>query len=281
VTLQDQGTDPVTAGVRGAPALRTRGRKVTREAIAAVLLPMASLGSLLLLWVLFYDSTRFLPAPSRVIDEAPEFLSDSETWSHVYVSLRRLFLGLGAGVAIGVAVATLMRANDRLRHLLSVYVGISLRVPSTIAAIMALVAFKRAEFGYPAVIAFITFPFVTVGLADGLASADRKLDDMARLYRLGPVARFRHVLAPFAAPFIFGALRNAHALAWKVIVVVEIFGAAEQGIGSEFNFAFRSFLLVDLMLWLLLFMVVLLALDYGALRMVERFVGRWRPVQRK
>lgn len=278
-TLQDQGTGP-TGEVQGAPAPRARRGVPSRRSVAGVVLPIMSVGSLVLLWALFYDSTRFLPSPSSVVDEAPEFLSDGETWDNVYVSLRRLFLGLGAGVAIGVAFATLMRANDRLRHLLSVYVGISLRVPSTIAAIMTLVAFKRAEFGYPAVIAFITFPFVSVGLSDGLASADRKLDDMARLYRFGPVTRFRHVLAPFAAPFIFGALRNAHALAWKVIVVVEIFGAAEQGIGSEFNFAFRSFLLVDLMLWLLLFMTVLLALDYGALRTIERYVGRWRPASR-
>lgn len=244
------------------------------------LLPVIAVGSVFAAWAAFYDSTTFLPSPREVIDEAPEFLADGDTWANLYVSVRRLFLGLLGGLSIGVLFAWLMSADRRLRHLLSVYVSISLRIPSAIAAIMALVAFRRAEYGYPAVIAFITFPFVTVGLADGMAGADRHLDDMARLYGYSSLRRFHHVLVPFAAPFIFGALRNAHALAWKVIVVVEIFGAAERGVGAEFNFAFRSFLLVDLVLWLLLFVGVLLIIDYGALRSIERFAGRWRPPPR-
>jgi NitT/TauT family transport system permease protein len=244
-------------------------------------LPLLAIATVLAAWAIWYDSTSFLPSPSEVTADAPEFLRDGETWSNLLVSLRRIFLGLIAGVVLGVVVSWLMNLDTRLRHVLSVYVSISLRVPSAIAAIMALVAFKRAEFGYPAVIAFITYPFVTVGLSDGMASADKDLDEMARLYGYRSWSRFLHVLAPFAAPYIFSSMRNAHALAWKVIVVVEIFGAAEQGVGAEFNFAYRNFLLVDLMLWLLLFVTVLLVIDYGALRSVERFVSRWRPPARR
>ena len=100
----------------------------------------------------------------------------------------------------------------------------ALRTPSAIAAILALAIFKGSEIGYVLVVALITFPYMAVELRDGLASADRELDEMARVYRFGLIAQVRHVGAPFIAPYIFAALRNSHALAWKVIVVAEIFG---------------------------------------------------------
>lgn len=255
---------------------RRRGASGGVDRLASWLLPAAAVASLLLAWALTYRSTSFLPAPSAVLAAAPEFLSDGETWANIGISVRRLMLGLVAGTVLAVVVVVVMNASRALQHVLSVYVGISLRVPSAIAAIMALVAFRRSEFGYPAVIAFIAFPFVVVGLADGVASADRRLQEMARLYHFGAVQSLRHVLAPAMAPYLFGALRNAHALAWKVIVVAEIFGAAERGFGASFNFTFRNFQLTELMLWLLIFMAVLLVMDYGALRQLERWVGRWR-----
>ena len=126
------------------------------------------------------------------------------------------------------------------------------------------------------VVAFITFPYMAVGLRDGLASADRDLDEMSQVYHLNLLTQIRHVWAPFVAPFIFAALRNAHALAWKVIVIAEIFGAAKSGFGTRFKHAWDYMLMTEVHLWLLVFIAIVLFAEYGVIRQAEKFVFRWR-----
>lgn len=228
------------------------------------------------LWWAGYRYTRFVANPVDVAAELPSFLTTADTWVHIASTARRVALGLLAGVTAGATTALLMTWSETARRVLGVYVALALRVPSTIAAILALAVFQRSELAYLAVVGVITFPFVAVGLLHGLDDTDGRLDSMARVYRVGGLHKLRHILLPSIAPFVFSSLRNAHALAWKVIVIAEIFGTASEGFGARFNLAFDYFRLVDLMLWLLVFVTFVLVVDYGVLRMIERYVFRWR-----
>ena len=238
-----------------------------------------SISAILLLiavWWFGFSHTKFIADPLEVARALPQFLGDPETWFHMGVTFQRVLVGLGGGILLGMASAFAIHRSPMAHQFLSVYVSFALRTPSAIAAIMALAIFKRDEIGYMAVVGFITFPFITVGLLDGLRSADHKLDDVAKIYRVGTLRHIRDFLVPFLAPYTFSALRNAHALAWKIVVVAEIFGAAKNGFGAEFNYAFDYFLLVELHLWLLVFMALVLFAEYGVLRTVERRVFQWR-----
>ncbi|MGR3379395.1 ABC transporter permease [Salipiger abyssi] len=231
---------------------------------------------LLPLWMIAHQNTTFIESPVVVARELPHFLADPETWSNIGITLGRVAGGLILGVVAGFVAAFVMTRSRFLGEVLGYYVTAALRTPSAIAAILALAIFKGAEAGYVLVVAFITFPYMAVGLRDGLASADNDLDEMSRVYHLSLFAQIRHVWAPFVAPFIFAALRNAHALAWKVIVVAEIFGAAKSGFGAKFEHAWSYMLMTEVHLWLLVFMAIVLFAEYGLIRTAEKFVFRWR-----
>jgi len=237
---------------------------------------IAAIALLFPAWWLAYRTTTFIADPLVVAAELPGFLAQGETWRHIAITVWRVAAGLALGVAIGTSVAFAMRLSDLSRSIFSLYVTIALRTPSAIAAILALAIFQRSEIGYIAVVAFITFPFMTVGLLDGLRSADRQLDEVAQIYRLGTWRLIRHIHVPFLAPYLFSAFRNAYALAWKVIVVAEIFGAAKEGFGARFNYAWDYLLMVDVHLWLFVFIALVLFVEYGVIRVLERHVFRWR-----
>ena len=249
------------------------GRRLER------LLPVISIVAMGVLWWVGNRYTRFIASPTDVLGSLPTFLSDSETWVHIGLTLWRVAAGLFIGVLAGTTSALLMSRFHVAKKVLGVYVALALRVPSTIAAIVAIAMFQRSELGYLLVVAVITFPFIVIGLLDGLEEADTSLEEMVQVYHVGTTSRIRHLLLPFIAPFVFSSLRNAHALAWKVIVVAEIFGAAARGFGGRFNHAFDHFELEQLMLWLLVFVAFVLSADYGVLRAVERRVFRWRPTK--
>ncbi len=227
-------------------------------------------------WHFAAANTTFIESPSVVIRALPQFLSDPETWRNIGVTLLRVMAGLALGVVAGFIAAIIMSRSPFMGEVLGYYVTAALRTPSAIAAILALAIFKGSEAGYVLVVAFITFPYMAVGMRDGLNSADRELDQMARIYHLGLLSQIRHVWAPFVAPYIFSALRNAHALAWKVIVVAEIFGAARKGFGAKFEHAWEYMLMVEVHLWLLVFMAIVLIAEYGLIRSIEKYTFRWR-----
>lgn len=228
------------------------------------------------LWYAAAASATFVETPDAVLRSLPHFISDPETWSNIAITLIRVLLGLALGILTGFIAAFVMTRSRFLGEVLGYYVTAALRTPSAIAAILALAVFKGAEVGYVLVVAFITFPYMAVGMRDGLNSADRETDEMAKIYHLSLFAKVRHVWAPFVAPYIFSALRNAHALAWKVIVVAEIFGAARAGFGAKFEHAWEYMLMIEVHLWLLVFMAIVLIVEYGLIRTLENFTFRWR-----
>jgi len=235
----------------------------------------AGFGSLVLLWFVGSLTTTFVPSIAEVVGAVPEFLEEEEAWPDVIATVRRVFGALAIAMGAGFVAAYVMSRGGLWGRVVDRYVNLMLGIPSTIAALLALFVFKRSEIGVYFVVASITFPFVALTLLQGLRAADRRLDEMSEVYRLSTRAHARHVAAPHLVPYTFAALRNEYAHAWKVVVLAELF-AVNTGMGARFARAFDRFLLVDAMLWLILFMIILLGTEYLLLLPIERRVLRWR-----
>lgn len=227
-------------------------------------------------WQFAHLNTTFIESPFVVALSLPGFLAEGSTWTNIGVSLGRVSAGLLLGIIGGFIAAFLMVNTRIIGDISGFYVIGALRTPSAIAAIVSLAIFKGSEAGYVLVVAFITFPYMAIGLRDGLATKEIEIEEMARIYHFDIFQKLQHVWIPSIAPFIFSALRNAHALAWKVIVVAEIFGAARVGFGAKFEHAWIHLDMIDVHLWLLVFMTMVLFFEYGVIRNLERIAFRWR-----
>jgi NitT/TauT family transport system permease protein len=240
------------------------------------LLPFISVAATLLAWQLSFSRLTFIPAPSEVWTELKETLGETETYTDVWVSLRRLALGLVAGFAAGLVLSIQAGRSQRFERMLMTYVRVMLTLPSLLVALLSLVVFGIADTGVLVVVAVIVFPFVTVPVLQGVKSMDRAQLEMARVYNASTMQIVRSVAFPHLAPFLFSAVRNAHALAWKVLIVAEVF-SVRSGIGYRFHRAFGLFDLPEVMVWLVIFLTVIAVVEYGLLSVVERWVFRWRP----
>ena len=267
----------MTGGPTGrAHALRTRAR----ESWLDVVLGTGGVGSLVLLWWVGSRTTTFVPPIGEVVSALPAFLVREDVWPDILATVRRVFGALAIAMVAGFLAAYVMSRGGLWGRVIDRYVSLMLGIPSTIAALLALFIFKRSEVGVYFVVSIITFPFVALTLLQGLRAADRRLDEMSDAYRLPTVAHARHVAAPHLIPYTFAALRNEYAHAWKVVVLAELF-AVNTGMGARFARAFDRFLLVDAMLWLIVFMIILLGTEYLLLLPTERRVLRWRGSGRK
>lgn len=256
-----------------APRARSRlgGRRLQRR-----LLPLVGLGLAFVAWAWGYRYTSYVPGPAEVWGQAAGLLLQQDTYYNVWVSLRRLLAGLGLGYVAAFFVTLFMRVNRWWEAFFSVYVFVALTIPSLAMALFSLMIFGLSEVGVYFAVGVVVFPFVVVGLNDGFKNLDANLGDMAKVYRLSWWQRTRHVAIPDMAPHMFSAFRNAHALAWKLVVVTEVF-SQQNGIGYKYQQAFRFLELNELMVWLFFLLIVVFGVEYGILRPLERRSFRWRP----
>ncbi|MGH2985498.1 MAG: ABC transporter permease [Solirubrobacterales bacterium] len=258
-------------------SLPLRGPAWRRRAASASDAFFGALGvlSFIALWYIGSRTTEFVPPIGEVVDAVPSFLTEEQIWPDISASLARVVGALAVASVVGFGAAYLM-ARGRFWGLVAArYVDLTLGLPSTIAALLALFIFKRSEVGVFVVVAIATFPFIALTLRQGFLAADRQLGDMASVYRFGAARQLRNVSIPHLVPYSLAAIRNEYAHAWRVVVLAELF-AVNSGIGWRFSQAFDRFLLVEVALWLLTFMVVLLGTEYLVLRPIERWALRWR-----
>ena len=255
----------------GQPGRRTRGTPFTVERVFGAL----GLLSFVALWAIGSATTTFVPPIGEVVSAIPDFVLEEEIWGDIGASLVRVIGALAIAIALGFWAAYLM-ARERFWGMVAArYVDLALGLPSTIAALLALFIFKRSEVGVYLVVAIACFPFIALTLRQGFKSLDSRLDDMVRVYRFGAIAQLRHVSIPHLVPFTLASVRNEYAHAWRVVVLAELF-AVNSGIGWRFSQAYDRFLLVEVSLWLLTFIIVLLGTEYLVLRPLERWTLRWR-----
>ena len=99
---------------------------------------------------------------------------------------------------------------------------------------------------------------------------------MATAFRARRLLVLRRVLIPQLMPYLFASLRISFALAWKIALVSEAFGAT-RGVGKELMYWFQG-TRVDMMLaWGASFMLLMVAIDVLILQRWEKRVFSWRP----
>jgi len=126
-----------------------------------------------------------------------------------------------------------------------------------------------------AAVAINKIPMVAVMMREGARALDPSLDDMARVYRMKPMARLIHVGAPQLAPHFAAAGRTGVALIWKIVLVVEFLGRSD-GVGFQIHLYFQLFEVGHVLAYALSFIVVMLSIEYLLLQPWERRASRWR-----
>ncbi|MPZ53295.1 MAG: ABC transporter permease subunit [Acidimicrobiia bacterium] len=238
-------------------------------------LPFVGIAIVLAVWTLGHRFTAYLPPPTTVAGDAMELIGQPDTYGHIIASVRRLVIGLAGGFLAAFLVSMAMRVNEWWRRFFQPYVFVSLTIPSLAVSLFALMIFGLSEIGVYVSVGVIVFPFIVVSLNEGFADLDAQLSEMARAYRFSPWQRIRHVALPEMTPFLFSALRNSYALAWKIVVITEVF-SQQIGIGSEYKRSYDYFQLSQLVVWVVFFLIVVFAVEFGVFRPWERRVFRWR-----
>ena len=173
---------------------------------------------------------RLLPPPSRIAATLWELARSGDLWMHVCATVVRVGLGFALGAVAGIVAGALTATLPTLRRLVDPSLQALRAVPSLAWVPLFILWFGILETPKVMLIAVGVFFPVYVGVAGAIASVDRKLVEVGRIFRLSRAAQVRRILLPAVLPATVTALRTGLGLGFLFVVAAELMGASE-GLG--------------------------------------------------
>ncbi len=254
---------------------RVRSFNINNMQLKRAMLMAGLAGVTLLAWSMLWDKTDWLSSPAETWETFVQTARTPSTYANLAATAKRLFIGLFIGYIVGVAAAFLMHKSKWWDRFTKPYVFIALSTPGLAWSLISLMVFSLSDLGVYMAVAGVVFPFVAISLLAGLNSIDAHLTEMSNVFRFSWFDRIWHQTLPEMAPHLFAAFRNVHALAWKIVVLSELF-STQNGIGFQYKRAFAFFSTKRLIVWAAFFVMMVMIVEYGILRPFERLVSRWR-----
>ena len=215
-------------------ATRSSWRPRFLRAPAGVLTGLIVPGLGLLLWEIAVRAGlidgRLTPPPSRIAGVFWALARSGELLTHVEATLARVGFGFVTGASVGTLLGALSGAQGTVRKLIDPTIQALRAIPSIAWVPLFILWFGIFETSKVTLIAVGVFFPVYLGVMGAIASVDRKLIEVGRIFRLSPPALTRRILLPAVLPSWVVALRTGLGLGFMFVVAAEIMGASE-GLG--------------------------------------------------
>jgi NitT/TauT family transport system permease protein len=272
VSLSDQ-----SAAVAGAQTVPAFGKSMAHDLLGRVVPPVLAVTSVIAIWwTLFLIYPRLLPSPLSTVNEALRLVSDGTFFFHMYQSLRRVFVGSVVAMFFSVGVGIYMGTVVMGERFFQPLVVLGLTIPGLMWALIAVMLFGINEFSPYFAVTVTIFPMLVINIWAGVKSLDKELMDMSHVFHFTKWMKITQVILPQLVPNIFAATRYGLGLAWKVVVVVEMFGTS-NGVGYQVMKSYQVFNMEGVIAWTLTFVVAMIVIEYGAINLAERRLTAWRP----
>jgi sulfonate transport system permease protein len=173
---------------------------------------------------------HLVPSPLAVLAELQYLWDRGELLTHVWVTLARVAAGFFWGTLAATVLGAATGVSRPLRELLDPTLQALKAVPSLAWVPLFILWFGIFETSKVTLIAVGVFFPIYLNLMSAIQDSDRKLVEVARIYRLSTWQLLRCVLVPATLPAYVVGLRAGLALGWMFVIAAELMGASE-GLG--------------------------------------------------
>lgn len=202
------------------------------------------------------NSKILLVSPIDTVCRLWELLTSWDFWSSILFSMARILLGFLLGLVLGTALAVLSGRFSIIRTLFSPLISAMKSIPVASFTILALF-WVGSENLSVLVSILICVPIVCSNMLEGIDNLDKKLDEMAKVFKIPAGRRFAGVYLSQLLPYFRSASRLAIGLSWKSGVAAEVIGIPDGSIGERLFMSKIYLETADLFAWTLV--VILLS----------------------
>src|SRR5262245_48669576 len=215
----------------------------------------------------------YVPNPSRIGAALLDLFSDGRIWPHLEATFTAALGGLALGIAVGILLGVVAALVRFIAELIEPVMTVLNAIPRVVLAPLFVIWLgiglaSKVALSFILVAVLIFFTVFT-----GIRQVDRRL--IERVITLGGDrwSLVRHVHLPSVAAWVLGNLKIAVGFAFTGACVGE-FVAATRGLGYLLSFA-QSTYNAALMFALILLILAVVLVIFGAAARVEKYLLRW------
>ena len=174
--------------------------------------------------------SNLLPPPQEVINEILILTRDGSLFSHILITLSRVFYGFIFGAIAATLLGVLTGVSPLMRRFFDPTIQALKAVPSLAWVPLFILWFGIFEDSKIALISVGVFFPIYLNLMMGIRQIDKKMVEVAHVYNLNSFQTIRWILLPGIIPEWVTGLRSGLALGWMFVIAAELMGASE-GLG--------------------------------------------------
>lgn len=222
----------------------------------------------------FWNETLF-PAPTAVYESLAAGIKDGSLVVAIAASSKRLFLGYGISLLIGVPLGLLLGRKLWLDHTIgSLAVGLQ-ALPSICWLPLAVLWFGLSETAMQFVIVMGSFMSLTLAIRDGVRNIPPLYIQAARVLGAEGWRFYRYVLFPASMPAILTGAKLGWSFAWRSLMAAELLYVT-TGIGSTLMMGRELHDMALVVASMLVIVVIGLLFDRVIFQTCERYIRiRW------
>lgn len=190
--------------------------------------------AILLLWealaAVGWIDWRFFSRPSEVAGVFWSMIASGELFSHILVSLRRIFIGFTVGVVPGVIIGTAMGFSRLTNLLISPIVAIIFPIPKIAILPLLMIMFGVGEGSKIALIAMGAIFLTLYNTAAGVRNLPPLYREVGHSFGASRLQYVMTIALPGALPHIMTGLKLSLQTSLLLIVAAEFVGA-KDGVG--------------------------------------------------
>ncbi len=223
----------------------------------------------------FIFNSDVLPSPISVFLIFFEEINDGELLYHLFMTLYRVLIAFFIAMVFGVTLGIIMGSKQKFNMLFDSWNILFLNIPALVIIILCYVWFGLTEIAAIIAVSLNKIPNVIVTVREGTRAVDKKLLQVAKVFKINSFSTFFSFFLPQLYPFIMASARSGIALIWKIVLVVELLGRS-NGIGFKLHEFFQFFDITSILAYTFAFVIIMLIIESLIVVPLDKRINKWR-----
>ena len=198
-------------------------------------IPFISIIGFIALWLYASNvNSKLVPNPAqawaRLIELFKTPVGKVNYFGHIWASLKRVFIALGAATITGITTGVLIGWNRTFKATIGTLFELIRPIPPLAWLPIIIMGFGIGEFPKYLIVFIGAFMPIVINSYTGIRLVDPLLLDVAKSFNASNKQRLFEVAIPSALPAIFAGIRNATSGAWMTLLAAEMI-ASKVGLG--------------------------------------------------
>lgn len=203
-----------------------------------------------------------LASPAAVFITLAELIKSPDFWQTILFSSGRIILGFILALAAGIVLAVGAYNSRVIKELVAPLLKTIQAMPVASFIILALVWIRAKNLSVLASFLMV-MPLIYSNVLQGLITADEKLLQMAKVFRIGKIDKVIAIYIPSVMPFFISAVSVGVGLCWKAGIAAEVIGIPNGSIGERLYEAKLYLMTKELFAWT--FVIILVSILFEKL----------------